>query len=100
MMILADLSDQALTGRLLQIRKDERRLLVECLGCLAELDRRKAVLSLGYGSLFSFCTEFLGMTKASAFRRTAAARLLAPVSGGRRLSVRWATEPHDPRRAP
>jgi 5-methylcytosine-specific restriction endonuclease McrA len=75
-MILSDFSDQALTGRLLQIRKDERRLLVECLGCLAELDRRKAVLSLGYGSLFSFCTEFLGMTKASAFRRTTAARLL------------------------
>jgi 5-methylcytosine-specific restriction endonuclease McrA len=77
MMILADLSDQALTGRLLQIRKDERRLLVDCLGCLAELDRRKTVLSLGYGSLFSFCTEFLCMTKASAFRRTTAARLLA-----------------------
>ena len=77
MMILADLSDQVLTGRLLQIRKEERRLLVECLGCLAELDRRKAVLSLGYGSLFSFCTEFLSMTKASAFRRTTAARLLA-----------------------
>ena len=76
-MILADLPDQALTGRLLQIRKEERRLLVECLGCLAELDRRKAVLSLGYGSLFSFCTEFLNLTKASAFRRTTAARLLA-----------------------
>jgi hypothetical protein len=77
MMILADLSDQALTGRLLQVHKEERRLRVECLGCLAELDRRKAVLSLGYGSLFSFCTEFLRMTKASAFRRTTAARLLA-----------------------
>jgi hypothetical protein len=77
MIILADVSDQALTGRLLQIRKDERRLLVECLGCLAELDRRKTVLSLGYGSLFSFCTDFLSMTKASAFRRTTAARLLA-----------------------
>jgi hypothetical protein len=77
MMILAELSDQALTGRLLQIRKEERRLLVECLGCLAELDRRKTVLSLGYGSLFSFCTEFLSMTKASAFRRTTAARLVA-----------------------
>jgi 5-methylcytosine-specific restriction endonuclease McrA len=77
MMVLTELSDQALTGRLLRIRKEERRLLVECLGCLAELDRRKAVLSLGYGSLFSFCTEFLSMTKASAFRRTTAARLLA-----------------------
>jgi hypothetical protein len=54
MMTLGDLSDQALTGRLLQIRKEERRLLVECLGCLAELDRRKTVLSLGYGR----CSHF------------------------------------------
>jgi 5-methylcytosine-specific restriction endonuclease McrA len=77
MMILAELSDQALTGRLLQIRKHERSLLVECLSYLAELDRRKGVLSLGHHSLFSFCTEFLHMTKASAFRRTTAARLLA-----------------------
>src|SRR4029453_6854747 len=101
MMILADLSDQALTGRLLQIRKEERRLLVECLGCLAELDRRKAVLSLGYGSLFSFCTEFLGMTKASAFRRTTAARLLArfPAVAGyladRRLNLTTLVELRD-----
>ena len=30
-----------------------------------------------FSSLFSFCTDRLGLTKASAFRRTAAARLLA-----------------------
>ena len=42
---------------------------------LAELDRRRTVLALGFSSLFSFCTDRLGLTKASAFRRTTASRL-------------------------
>jgi hypothetical protein len=37
----------------------------------------RTVLALGFSSLFSFCTDRLGLTKASAFRRTTAARLLA-----------------------
>jgi 5-methylcytosine-specific restriction endonuclease McrA len=77
MLILTDLPDHALTTRLLEIRTHERSLLVELLGLLAELDRRRTVLALGYSSLFSFCTDHLGLTKASAFRRTTAARLLA-----------------------
>jgi 5-methylcytosine-specific restriction endonuclease McrA len=77
MITLSDLSDSALVGRLLQIRKQERSLLVELLRCLGELDRRRAVLALGFPSLFSFCTDHLGFTKAAAFRRTTAARLLA-----------------------
>jgi hypothetical protein len=77
MSILAELPDHALTTRLLEIRKNERSLLVELLALLAELDRRRTVLALGFSSLFSFCTDRLGLTKASAFRRTTAARLLA-----------------------
>jgi GNAT superfamily N-acetyltransferase len=77
MIALGDVPDDVLVDRLLHIRKHERRLLVELLRYLAELDRRKTVLALGYPSLFSFCTEFLGLTKASAFRRTTAARMLA-----------------------
>jgi 5-methylcytosine-specific restriction endonuclease McrA len=76
MITLSDLSDDVLVGRLVQIRKEERSLLVELLRHLAELDRRKTVLALGFPSLFSFCTDHLGLTKASAFRRTTAARLL------------------------
>jgi hypothetical protein len=74
---LANLPAEALTRRLLEIRKQERSLLVEFLGYLAELDRRKTVVVQGYPSLFSFCTDFLGLSKASAFRRTTAARLVA-----------------------
>jgi hypothetical protein len=74
---LADLPDETLARRLLEIRKQERRLLVEFLRCLAELDRRRTVVAQGFPSLFVFCTDFLGLSKASAFRRTTAARLLA-----------------------
>jgi hypothetical protein len=77
MITLTDLSDDALVGRLVQIRQQERNLLVEFLGYLAEVDHRRTALALGWPSLFSFCTEHLGLTKASAFRRTTAARLLA-----------------------
>src|SRR5688572_5946283 len=77
MQTLSELSDADLVGRLVQIGSQERGLLVEFLRDLAELDRRKTVLDLGFSSLFSFCTDHLGLTKASAFRRTPAARLLA-----------------------
>jgi len=77
MITITDLPDDVLVGRLIEIRKHERSLLVELLRYLAELDRRKTVLAQGFPSLFSFCIEFLGLTKASAYRRTTAARLLA-----------------------
>src|ERR1700754_4929392 len=77
MVTLSDVADDVLVRRVLEIRKEERSLLVELLRYLAELDRRKAVLAMGFPSLFSFCTEALGLTKASAFRRTTAARLVA-----------------------
>jgi hypothetical protein len=74
---LANVPADALTARLYENRKEERSLLVEFLAHLAELDQRRVVLALGYPSLFAFCTDFLGLTKSSAFRRTTAARLLA-----------------------
>jgi hypothetical protein len=43
MVTLSDLPDEALVGRLLEIGKQERSLLVELLHYLGELDRRKAV---------------------------------------------------------
>jgi len=77
MVTLSDVADDVLVRRLLEIRKEERSLLVELLRYLAELDRRKVVLAMGFPSIFSFCLEALGLTKASAFRRTTAARLVA-----------------------
>jgi 5-methylcytosine-specific restriction endonuclease McrA len=77
MVTVSDLSDNALVGRVVQIRKQERSLLVEFLRCLIELDRRRTVLAMGFSSMFSFCVEQLGCSKAAAFRRTTAARLLS-----------------------
>jgi 5-methylcytosine-specific restriction endonuclease McrA len=74
---LEAVSDGHLTARLYELRSQERALLVEFLRYLAELDRRRLYLEAGYPSLFAFCTEYLGLTSSSAFRRTTAARLLA-----------------------
>ena len=73
----SDLPNQVITGRLREIGKHERGLLVETLRHLAELERRNAILAMGYPSSFAFCSEFLGYSNGSAFRRTKATRLLA-----------------------
>jgi hypothetical protein len=62
--------------RLYDLRTTERALLVEFLAYLGELDARKVYLGLGFSSTFAFCTDYLGLTRSSAFRRTTAARLL------------------------
>ncbi len=74
---LAQLPSHALTARLYEIRKQERGLLVEFLAYLAELDRRRLYLELGFSSTFAYLTDHLGLTRSSAFRRTTAARLVA-----------------------
>src|SRR4030095_9866731 len=73
---LTDVPSDHLTARLYELRGRERALLVEFLVYLAELDRRRLYLELGFSSLFAFCLEHLGLTRASTFRRTTAARLL------------------------
>src|SRR3972149_3163402 len=74
---LSQLAPDRLTARLYQLRGQERRLLVDLLWHLAEVDRRRLYLDMAFPSLFAFATGFLGYSKAAAFRRTTAARLLA-----------------------
>jgi len=80
---LSSLAPDLLTARLHELRGQERRLLVDLLRHLAEVDRRRLHLELAFPSLFAFATGFLGYSKAAAFRRTTAARLLVrfPVVG-------------------
>ena len=73
---LADLSSDELTRRLTELRGEERLRLVTFLCYLAEMDRRRSFLELGYDSLFTYCTQALGYPNGSAFRRISAARLL------------------------
>jgi hypothetical protein len=88
-----ELSDSALVALTYEQCKTERELLVDNLWALAALDGRKAVVGLGFSSLFAFCTEYLGLSKPETWRRTTAARLLArfPILGeylaDRRLSL-------------
>jgi 5-methylcytosine-specific restriction endonuclease McrA len=70
------LSAGELTSRLYSLRAAERKLIVEFLGYLGELDARKTYLELGFSSTFAFCTDHLGLSKSSAYRRTTAARLM------------------------
>ena len=80
---LREVGPDVLTGRLYELRRSERLMLVEFLTVLAELDRRNAVVGLGFSSVFDFLQRHLGYSKAASFRRKEAARLLArfPVVG-------------------
>ena len=73
---IARLPSDELTSRLYSLRVAERQLLVEFLAYLGELDMRKVFLELGFKSTFAFCTDHLGLTRSSAYRRMTAARLM------------------------
>ena len=51
-------------------------MLVEFLWYLSEIERRGAALAMGFSSTFVFCTDYLGLSKGSAYRRSKGAELL------------------------
>src|SRR5678810_1096367 len=77
MQSLVDLPVSQLIAHLYDLRKDERVRLVEFLRYLGEVDRRKTAIELGYASLWAFCTEYLGMSKGTTYRRITSAQLMA-----------------------
>jgi hypothetical protein len=70
------LTDAELERRLGATLSSERAAMLEFLLHLGEFDRRRAYLDRGYPSLFDYCTRNLRLSKAAAFRRIAASRLL------------------------
>jgi hypothetical protein len=60
-----------------QIVAHERKLTVQLLKNLHEIDQNKFYLELGYGSMFDYCTGHLKYPESSAARRMRAARCLA-----------------------
>jgi HNH endonuclease len=72
---LVALGDDQLLAALSGLVRREQDLLSDLLAHLAELDRRRLYLELGFPSLFAYCTEALGFCKSSAGRRIAAARV-------------------------
>ena len=74
---LATVPSSELTSRLYELRGEERRLLVEFLVYLGEVDRRRLYAELGFSSLFVFLSQHLGYSSSAAYRRSTAARLVA-----------------------
>jgi hypothetical protein len=72
---LGGVGNEELLAALAVLVKREQALLSDVLAHLAELDERRLFLDLGYASLFAYCTDALGLSKSSAGRRIAAARV-------------------------
>ena len=72
---LGDLGNDQLLAGLLSLVRRGNELNSDVLAHLAEVDARGLHWELGYASLFSYCTEKLGLSESAAGRRIAAARL-------------------------
>lgn len=75
-MNLKCLTNDELIDRAMRLVEDERRVSVEILWHLREIERRRLFASRGYSSLFDYVTQGLGYSSASAMRRINAMRAL------------------------
>ncbi|HEU4364161.1 MAG TPA: HNH endonuclease signature motif containing protein [Candidatus Krumholzibacteria bacterium] len=76
-MLLHSLSDDQIVSRAHRLTRRERTATLLLLLHLIEIERRKLHLSLGYSSMFAFCTRCLGHSESDAGRRIQAARCIA-----------------------
>ena len=76
---LKTVSDEVLIQQLMVLVQNERKILIEILWHLDEMETRKVHLIEGYPSLFAYCTEVLQYSSSQAYRRIAAMRLLRDV---------------------
>ena len=70
----ADLSDQDLLARTMQLAREERQATALLIAHLAEVDARRLHLAEGYSSLFTYCREVLRLSEHAAYGRIEAAR--------------------------
>src|SRR5829696_4292911 len=63
------LSDDQLLARMTALARAERHVTAALIRALAELDRRKLFLGLGYASLFVYCTQVLHFSEHAAYNR-------------------------------
>ena len=78
---LLKLGNSELLAGLSALVRRGNELTAQLLAHLLELEERMLHLELGYSSLFSYCTEALGMSEGAAGRRVAAARVCRRISG-------------------
>ena len=74
---LRSLSNSDLLKSTKQVVARERRITIEVLQHLCEVDRRTLYLELGHSSMFTYCTDELGYSVSAANRRISTARCLA-----------------------
>ena len=72
---LTSMTDHALVAETKRVAAFERRSTAELLSLLIELERRALHLTLGYSSLFAYCTRALLLSEQAAYSRITAARL-------------------------
>ena len=73
---LQTITDNELILETDKLTRQERKISVEVLLHLVEVERRKLHLQLGYRSLFDYCTRRLGYSESAAGRRIRTARCL------------------------
>jgi hypothetical protein len=78
-MNLKSISDSELLVKTKALAHEERRIGLEVLHHLREIDTRKLFASLSYSSLFDYCTMELGYSGGGAYRRISVMRLLRDV---------------------
>jgi 5-methylcytosine-specific restriction endonuclease McrA len=70
------IKSEALFEKIKELVSRERRIGVEILECLYEIEKRKAYAQLKYDGLFSYCVKELGFTEAQAYQRIQAMRAM------------------------
>jgi hypothetical protein len=65
--------------KLKQLVASERKITAEIIEHIQKIDQQKIYLQMGFANLYSFLTEYIGYSAASAQRRIEAARLLTSV---------------------
>jgi hypothetical protein len=78
-MNLKSISDSELLVATKQLASEEKRIGIQVLHHLREIDARKLFASLGFSSLFSYCTGELQYSEGGAYRRIASMKLLRDV---------------------
>lgn len=68
------ISDKALLAEMQRLVASERHATAQLVACLAEFDRRRLYLALGYSSLFRYCTDSLRLSEDATFSRIEVAR--------------------------
>src|SRR5438067_1747505 len=78
-MIFTNLNDKILLQNTLELVQNERRVTLEVLHHLREIERRSLYAVLGYPSLFEYAVKELRYSHSAAYRRIESMRLLKDV---------------------